>query len=501
MKEFNTTGLCVPSRHYMVDITGRVLKIKQLIDKDKYFTINRPRQYGKTTILNAVYNAINDVYNIIDLSFEGVGDSYFADEKSFCTGIYKDICSSLSISDDVPVNSFTLLSTRISEICRTIDKPVVLIIDEVDKNSDNQIFLNFLGMLRSKYLNGLKGRDYTFKSVILAGVYNIKNLKLKLRPEAEIKYNSPWNIASDFNIDMSFSSQDIATMLTEYESDCQTGMDINAVSDVIFENTSGYPYLVSRLCQIIQDNEYEWNSEGVIQAVKTILNEENTLFDDIFKNIMNNRDFSDLVERIILSGDEIPFTPYNKEIQLGTTFGILCNNQGIVKISNRIFETLLYNIFISQNSRSELSCERNQFINANGTLNVEKVLIKFQELMKCEYRSEDGNFLERQGRLLFLCFLKPIINGTGSYFVESATRSNTRMDIVIAYGGEEHIIELKIWHGECKHNDAYNQLLGYMKNRSQKKGYLLSFSFGKNKIQTAEWKEFNDGDRILDVII
>lgn len=171
--------------------------------------------------------------------------------------------------------------------------------------------------------------------------HRIKNLKLKLRPEAEIKYNSPWNIASDFNIDMSFSSKDIATMLTEYESDCQTGMDINAVSDVIFENTSGYPYLVSRLCQIIQDNEYEWNSEGVIQAVKTILNEENTLFDDIFKNIMNNRDFSDLVERIILSGDEIPFTPYNKEIQLGTTFGILCNNQGIVKISNRIFETLL----------------------------------------------------------------------------------------------------------------------------------------------------------------
>ena len=50
MKEFNTIGLCVPSRHYMVDITGRVLKIKQLIDKDKYFTINRPRQYGKTTI-------------------------------------------------------------------------------------------------------------------------------------------------------------------------------------------------------------------------------------------------------------------------------------------------------------------------------------------------------------------------------------------------------------------------------------------------------------------
>ncbi len=28
----------------------------------------------------------------------------------------------------------------------------------------------------------------------LAGVYDIKNLKLKLRPGSEHQYNSPWNI-------------------------------------------------------------------------------------------------------------------------------------------------------------------------------------------------------------------------------------------------------------------------------------------------------------------
>ena len=47
-----------------------------------------------------------------------------------------------------------------------------------------------------------QGMNYTFHSVILAGVYDIKNLKLKLRPDAEKKYNSPWNIAADFNVDM-----------------------------------------------------------------------------------------------------------------------------------------------------------------------------------------------------------------------------------------------------------------------------------------------------------
>ena len=52
MKCFNTTAVCVPSRHYMVDISGRVAQIKSLVDDGKYFTINRARQYGKTTTLN-----------------------------------------------------------------------------------------------------------------------------------------------------------------------------------------------------------------------------------------------------------------------------------------------------------------------------------------------------------------------------------------------------------------------------------------------------------------
>ncbi len=67
---------------------------------------------------------------------------------------------------------------RITAFCRKSDKAVILTVDEVDKNADNQIFLSFLGMLREKYLKQKSGRDDTFKSVILAGVYDIKNLKL-----------------------------------------------------------------------------------------------------------------------------------------------------------------------------------------------------------------------------------------------------------------------------------------------------------------------------------
>lgn len=44
--------------------------------------------------------------------------------------------------------------------------------------------------------------------------------------------------------------------------------------------------------------------------------------------------------------------------------------------------------------------------------------------------------------------MKPIINGRGNYYVEPETRDNTRMDVVISYGGREYIVELKIWRGE-----------------------------------------------------
>jgi hypothetical protein len=78
-------------------------------------------------------------------------------------------------------------------------------IDEVDKSSNNQLFLSFLGMLRDKFLLRNMGKDKTFHSVTLAGVHDVKSLKI--RPDEEQKYNSPWNIAADFDIDMIFQQK------------------------------------------------------------------------------------------------------------------------------------------------------------------------------------------------------------------------------------------------------------------------------------------------------
>ena len=54
-RRFNVTGSCSPQRHYMVRLDDRLEKIKEdYVDYGSYFVINRGRQYGKTTTLQAL---------------------------------------------------------------------------------------------------------------------------------------------------------------------------------------------------------------------------------------------------------------------------------------------------------------------------------------------------------------------------------------------------------------------------------------------------------------
>lgn len=72
MRTFNTTGLCVPAKHYMVDISGRLEQMKIMVEEGKYFTVNRGRQYGKTTTLKMLAKNLKDEYIVISLDFQGI---------------------------------------------------------------------------------------------------------------------------------------------------------------------------------------------------------------------------------------------------------------------------------------------------------------------------------------------------------------------------------------------------------------------------------------------
>lgn len=254
----------------------------------------------------------------------------------------------------------------LSRICDTAKKTVVLMIDEVDSASNNRVFIDFLAQLRGYYLN--RDNCATFHSVILAGVYDIKNLKSKIRSDEEQQYNSPWNITAKFNIDMSFSAVEIAAMLGEYEADYQTGMDVSEMAEEIYQYTSGYPYLVSVLCKYLDEELTDaWTKEGLAEAVKILLSESIPLFGSMMRHISEYPNLKNMLYAILFLGEQVTYNPDNKIIELACMFGYTINDHGSVRVANRIFETRLYNLFLSEEELDSLMSkkakqDRSQFV-------------------------------------------------------------------------------------------------------------------------------------------
>lgn len=448
MKVFNTTGKCIPSMHYMVDISRQVEAAAKLVRRGNFFCINRGRQYGKTTTLALLKKKLEgEGYAVFSLSFEGLGDSAFKSDETLM------FASLLLMNDSVEWDEVQNLSDSSKEVLRlsvssedktmdslsfnrTVSKmsktdKIVLLIDEVDAAGNHIEFIHFLGLLRNMYLK--RDERPTFQSVILAGVYDVKNLKLKLRPEEQHQYNSPWNIAVTFDANMSLPADGIAGMLSEYKADHHIDFDEHFVGQMIYDYTSGYPFLVSRICQIMDEGGLTWD----------------------------------------------------RDLNIAIMFNFVKEYQGATLIYCRIFETWLYNLFISNAKDTSIyqqgEYDKPRFVH-DGYLDMRLLLERFCVHFNEIYRpGHDDEFVENNGRQIFLTYLRPVINGIGNYYCEAQTRDLTRTDVIIDYLGQQYVVELKIWRGEAYNERGELQLSEYLDYYHLQTGYMLSFCFNKNK--------------------
>ena len=205
----------------------------------------------------------------------------------------------------------------------------------------------------------------------------------------------------------------------------------------------------------------------------------NTNFDHLIKNLENHPELYALVEKIAIGGEQVTFHQYSPMVQQGAMYGLLTRKHDVVAIHNRIYRELIYDYMTTNLEIRELREFRmspynvqTQFVKPDGGLDLEKVLMKFQECLRQEglflsfsrfpsnsfsrrldsgspqdppgmtilvgrrynqnrqeYSSKDAPFLERNGRLVFFAFLKPILNGWGFAFKEPQISEEKRLDV------------------------------------------------------------------------
>jgi hypothetical protein len=514
-KEFNITGICRPAKHYTADVSYKLTETLDLVARGKYFIINRPRQYGKTTMLYAIERTLMGTgdYIVFNISFEGVGDSFFENAESIAKGFLKLLARDAKINApelqaflldaSSKVKNLDELSAVITDLANLTDKGLVLLIDEVDKSSNNDLFVNFLALLRAKYL--AQDKEKTFHSVVLTGLHDVKTLKLRLRPEDARSYNSPWNIAVAYKVNMNLNPTEIKSMLDDYAQAEAVAMDTQAIADLLFYYTSGYPYLTSHLCKIIAEDilptktAKEWTADDVSEAFKLIMRDRNNSnFDSLLKHLREYTDLYEMVYSMLIEGNIFPYHEYAELVNLGIIHGIFSEGKDRkVQIHNRIYRELIVEVMVAdwltKNTANKNEHLGNGFNNAykyrlpNNGLDMHALLLGFQEFMRQNFSEKDRKLLERDGRLIFLAYLKPIINGSGYDFKEPQISEERRLDLIITFFQHLYLAELKVWYGEEAHQRGLIQLADYLDRLGLDTGYLVIFDNNKKKTWTNDW--------------
>ena len=139
--------------------------------------------------------------------------------------------------------------------------------------------------------------------------------------------------------------------------DYHTGMNRAQVAGLIYDYTSGYPYLVSRICKLIDEKiagsdgfrnkAAAWTEQGVLEAVRILLSEKNMLFESLIGKLGDYPELQKMVYDILFGGKKIVYNSDNAAIDIATMFGFVKNGEGTLALANRIFEIRLYNYFLT----------------------------------------------------------------------------------------------------------------------------------------------------------
>ena len=151
-KTFNITGVCNPRRHYMVDLTQKLDQVFVMIQNEKYFTINRPHQYGKTTLLFLLTKKLKATkeYFPISISLEGISEHRYASDRLFIEAFLTKLKLEFELKNpelvkfiqekENQLNYLDELDLFFTQLIRKIGKQVILIIDEVDRGGTIPFF-------------------------------------------------------------------------------------------------------------------------------------------------------------------------------------------------------------------------------------------------------------------------------------------------------------------------------------------------------------------------
>ncbi|MDR3265264.1 MAG: ATP-binding protein [Synergistaceae bacterium] len=475
-KFFNTAGPAQEDIHYTLDPLRRVNyeEIALLMDQRKYFVLHAPRQTGKTTSLLAMTKRINEeekchcVYINVEAAQTArndVASGMRVVMSEFAGAVERFLSRPMpgSISSIIDeVSEYAALSRMLENFCGTLDRPLVLLVDEIDALIGDSL-VSILRQFRKSYE---KRPSLAPASVILCGVRDIRDYRIHRSDGEIITGGSCFNIKAESLRLGDFSPEEIRELYLQHTAATGQIFEEN-IYPKVWSLTHGQPWLVNALAHQAtftmpegRDRTRPITLETVEEAANLLILERATHLDQLADKLGEPR-----VRRVIapiVAGENwtMEETPLPDDVQYVIDLGLLRREgdgpRGALVISNGIYREIIPrelttimqdnlssiqdNSFFMQDNPSSMqdnSSSRQEQpwrLGQDGRLDMPKLLRAFQRFFRENSESwlERFDYKEAGFQLLLQAFLQRIVNG-GDLIDREYALGRGRVDLLVRW--------------------------------------------------------------------
>jgi len=506
-RTFATGGPVVPEENYFVEREQELSDFLQRVEQGKYIVVFAPRQTGKTTFFYQALKILEKEPNYISipLDFEIYSE---AEPEEFYRYVGEEIIELIRNRLQSQDFSRGIDSTRLEEMegwlaqqemtdhfsferfFKTIHtqlptKHVFIIIDEFD-GIPQKALRNFLYTLRKIY--NAKKRSEVYNYIHSMGIVGVKSI-------AQMDFDhsvSPFNIQDQFALS-NFTVEQISELYGQYTEDNGQPF-VPSVIELVHEKTAGQPFLVNRLGQILAEEMENAKAEEVSimhfqESYARLLRDENTHFDTLIKNIRLKPEFKVILIDIIAGQKERHFNRRDPKIQSLVTFGVVKEKEGLCIIDNPTYQSIIIDAFkplingVEDKYLPGYTEDFTDYLLESGEIQMDELLNNFRDFIgRAGYKILEVPETPKEfvGQYLLLSYLDLFVHKIGGHLYPEVPTGRGRMDIVLLYRDEKHIVETKLWRGEKRYQSGKQQLASYLEKENVQRGYYIVFDYRQN---------------------
>ena len=510
MRFFNTEGPMRPAKHYAIEPLSRVdaHELLNLVRQERYFVLHAPRQTGKTSALIALRDLLNSGevgdFRCVNVNVEVAQvarDDVARGMRAILSILAED---AMGLGDDYPTGAWqgilaaagpeSALSVLLSRWCRADPTPLVLLVDEIDSLVGDTL-LSVLRQLRRGYEQRPEGFP---ASIILCGVRDIRDYRIRSSTGEVIAGGSPFNVAAESLRLGDFTECETKALMKQHTDETEQRFSAQAQA-AVWTQTNGQPWLVNALCagacfenKAGRDRSRPIEVDAIHAAKEKLVLSRRTHLDQLTHKLEEER-VRRVIEPILSGGEAVHEL---RDLEYVRDLGLLALDSP-ARIANPIYAEVVPRElgYVLQDS---LDVQQAWYVCGDGRLDAAKLLTAFATFYGEHAEHWLGRFddyREAAPQLILQAYLQRIVNGGGRIEREYGL-GRGRTDILVLWSREPRqpsdlweriVIECKVLRDSDRKSLAgtvergVEQTFGYMAKCRAEEGHLVVFDRRENK--------------------